>query len=247
MLHGKVDFQLIREKFEENNQKEYASIGEYQEKSIHYILKNYFEPDLSSQEVKIGNFIADIYNEEGIIEIQTRNFYKLKEKLQFFLSEGYQVTIVYPIIVNKMIITMKNEDNDALFRKSPSHKTAFSALSEVYTIREFLKFDNLHFHFVYLDALDVKERVNKKKIFDKDKKSIDKIPLKIIKEEDYSSYLDFKKIIEDIDYRFSAKELKKIKKCALKELRISLSLLKQLNLVKVVEKRGREYIYEVVK
>ena len=70
---------------------------------------------------------------------------------------------------------------------------------------------------------------------------------RIIKEEDYSSYLDFKKIIEDIDYRFSAKELKKIKKCALKELRISLSLLKQLNLVKVVEKRGREYIYEVVR
>ena len=88
MLHGKVDFQLIREKFEEKNQKEYASIGEYQEKSIHNMLKNYFEPDLSSQEVKIGNFIADIYNEEGIIEIQTRNFYKLKEKLQVFLSEG---------------------------------------------------------------------------------------------------------------------------------------------------------------
>ena len=245
MVKGKVDFFKIREMFEKNDNNEYASIGEYQEKSIHKLLKNYFEPDLRSQEVKIGPYIADIYNEFGIIEIQSRNFYKLKEKLQYFLGEGYSVTIVYPIIVNKMIITMKNNEKDATFRRSPSHKSAFSALSEVYKIRNFLEYDNLQFHFVYLESLDIKEKVEKKNFFDKDKKIIDKIPLSIIKEEDFESFYDFKKIIEDIDFEFSAKELKKYKKANLKDVRISLTLLKQLELVDVVSKRGKEYIYKV--
>ena len=47
-----------------------ASIGEYMEKSIHSVLKNYFEKDEAFQEVKVDSYICDIKNEYGIIEIQ---------------------------------------------------------------------------------------------------------------------------------------------------------------------------------
>ena len=52
------------------------SIGTYGEKTVHAILKNYYEPDEDHQEIPIDNYVADIYRDGQIIEIQTRQFNK---------------------------------------------------------------------------------------------------------------------------------------------------------------------------
>ena len=49
-------------------------IGTLSEKTLHSVLKNYFEPFSENHEIKIGNYVADIVGENGIIEIQTRQF-----------------------------------------------------------------------------------------------------------------------------------------------------------------------------
>ena len=247
MLKGKIDFIDLLAKMEDNSNKDYASIGEYQEKSIHNCLKNYYEVDKNQQEVKIGNFIADICNESGIIEIQSRNFDKLRDKLAYFLDENYEVTIVYPIIVNKMIIYKQDEEGHDEIRRSPSHKNAFSGLAELYKIKNYLKNKHLHFQFVYLDAIDFKEKLKVKKYYGSKSKSIDKIPLNLQKEEYFDSYFDFKNILEGIDTKFSAKELAKMTKSQLKDVRISLTLLKFLGLIQHIENKGREFVYEVIK
>ena len=72
-------------------------IGTLSEKTIHAILKYYLEPNASCHEIRVGSFFADIKNEQGIFEIQTRQFYKLQGKLAVFL-EQYPVTVVYPIV-----------------------------------------------------------------------------------------------------------------------------------------------------
>ena len=41
-------------------------IGTKREKTVHAVLKNYFEPFHDSQEQKIGGYIADIVGENGI-------------------------------------------------------------------------------------------------------------------------------------------------------------------------------------
>ena len=62
-------------------------IGTLNEKTIHTVLKHYYEPDVSHHEIKVGRYYADIYNENGIIEIQTRQFNRLRLKLNEFLNE----------------------------------------------------------------------------------------------------------------------------------------------------------------
>ena len=54
-------------------------VGTLQEKTIHAVLKNYYEPDEDKQEIPIENYVADIYSDGEIIEIQTRNFDKMRE------------------------------------------------------------------------------------------------------------------------------------------------------------------------
>ena len=71
-------------------------IGTYGEKTVHAIFKNLYEPDEDKQEIPIDRYVADIYNGQEIIEIQTRQFNRMRDKLAAFLPL-YPVTIVYPI------------------------------------------------------------------------------------------------------------------------------------------------------
>ena len=44
-------------------------IGTLSEKTLHAVLKMYYEPDEDNHEVAIDGYFADIYNEHGIIEL----------------------------------------------------------------------------------------------------------------------------------------------------------------------------------
>ena len=68
-------------------------IGTLSEKTVHGVLKHFFEPDEDCHEVALNGYFADIYNDSGVIEIQTRQFNKLREKLAVFLNY-YPVTVV---------------------------------------------------------------------------------------------------------------------------------------------------------
>lgn len=77
-------------------EREQNGIGTLGEKTLHAVLKQYYEPDKTNHERKVGSFVADIVTDSGIIEIQTRAFDKLRKKLAEFL-EIAAVTVVYPI------------------------------------------------------------------------------------------------------------------------------------------------------
>ena len=49
-------------------------IGSLSEKVQHAILKNYYCPNPSCQEINLGRFVADIADQNGVIEIQTKGF-----------------------------------------------------------------------------------------------------------------------------------------------------------------------------
>ena len=89
------------------------------EKTLHAVLKMYYEPDEDNHEVAIDGYFADIYNEHGIIEIQTRQLNKLRDKLSVFLNE-YPVRVVYPMPYEKYLSWIEPETGDINSRrKSP--------------------------------------------------------------------------------------------------------------------------------
>lgn len=82
-------------------------IGTLSEKSVHSVLKFYYAPDEKYHEVKVGTHLADTCVDGEIHEIQTRQFYKLNDKLEEFLNTfGMEVTIVYPVSVENTICLM---------------------------------------------------------------------------------------------------------------------------------------------
>lgn len=121
----------------------HGGIGTYGEKMLHRTLKFYFEPDESKHEISCLGSVADILNDEGIIEIQTRSFNKLVQKLEKFLPEE-RVTVVCPIIENKRICRIDVESGESISpRRSAKRGKPSDALAELSMIRRFIPNDNL--------------------------------------------------------------------------------------------------------
>ena len=101
-------------------------IGTLSEKTVHSVLKNYLEPDTTYHEIKTGRYVADIRTPDGIYEIQTRQFNKLRNKLEAFLPE-YSVTVVYPIPHIKYLRWIDGQTGEITpARKSPKKRTRTS-------------------------------------------------------------------------------------------------------------------------
>ena len=109
-------------------------IGTLNEKTIHRTLKQYYGTNID-REAKIGTYYADVINESGIIEIQTRGLYRLRGKLAAFLRATH-VTIVYPH--HKTVVT-----NGGAGSRTRNFRLETVLFDELYGIREFLTNPNL--------------------------------------------------------------------------------------------------------
>ena len=127
-------------------------IGTLSEKTVHGVLKHFFEPDEDCHEVALNGYFADIYNDSGVIEIQTRQLNKLREKLAVFLNY-YPVTVVYPMPANKWLSWINPETGETGGRrKSPRHFTIYDSFFELYKIKSYLKNPNLTIKLVLMDV-----------------------------------------------------------------------------------------------
>ena len=109
-------------------------IGVLSEKTLHSVIKRFIEPNEALQEVKVGSYYADIKNDDGIFEVQTRSFNKLRAKLTSYL-ETEKVTVVYPIPAVKRLIWIDAQTGELTSpRKSPKRGSYFDAFPELYKL-----------------------------------------------------------------------------------------------------------------
>jgi hypothetical protein len=149
------DFETACEKIT-SSERQRIGIGTLSEKTVHAVLKNFYAPDEDTHEIPIENFIADIYSDGEIIEIQTRQFNKMRDKLNAFLPL-YKVTICYPIPREKSLIWIDKETGElSERRKSPLKGSVYSVFPELYKIKTFLKNPNLQLKLVLMDMDEYK-------------------------------------------------------------------------------------------
>lgn len=129
-------------------------IGTQMERMTHCVLKYYFEPDESCQEVRVGQYIADIYrpHDNRILEIQTRGFDRLRGKLDAFLPE-HRVTVIYPVVREKILYWVDEVTGETYNgRKSPKRGHAWEILPEIYRLPDQQMHPNLSFLPVLIDV-----------------------------------------------------------------------------------------------
>lgn len=224
-----------------SNLKKQSGIGTLAEKSVHAVLKAYYEPYEDSCEIRIGSYVADIVGEDGIIEIQTRQFSRLTEKLKEYLPLCH-VTIVYPILSEKWIATIDSKTGAVLSRrKSPLHGNLWNLLEELCGIKEFLGNPSLSFRTVLLEAEELRTAGTKRQ---KGRK-IDLIPLRLLEEHDFNYPMDFSKILpSSLPSNFTSRILAETERIPLSMAQTGLYLLNRLGCVKRIGKQGKSYLYQ---
>ena len=138
-------------------------IGTLGEKALHRAVKYYFQPDSQQREVPVPPYVADAVTPEGILEVQTRSFQRLRPKLQAFLSQG-PVTVVYPVPAKKTVAWLTEEGEVTPAHKSPLKPTAGSVLPELYQLGELLFHPNLRLCVLLLEVEEY--RLLKRLVFD---------------------------------------------------------------------------------
>lgn len=221
-------------------------IGTLSEKTVHAILKNYYEPDEGRQEIPIENYVADIYKDGEIIEIQTRQFHKMRDKLSAFLPL-YPVTVVYPIPREKWVIWIDEETGEfSKKRKSPAKGSGYNAFKELYKIKMFLKNPNLRLKLVLLDMEEYRLLNGWSRDRKKGSHRYDRIPTKLVEEieitcpEDYMQFVPY-----DLPEKFTTGDFAKAAHIRTETAQVTVNILYYMDVIKRVGKQGKSYLYEV--
>ncbi len=221
-------------------------IGTLSEKTIHSVLKYYYAPNPAYHEVKIGPYIADICVDGEIYEVQTRNFNKMRGKLEYFLQE-HDVTIIYPIAHTKWLSWLDMETGElSPKRKSPKKGGFYRVVPELYKIKMFVGNPRLHLILVLIDVEETRYlngwSTNKKR----GSSRMDGIPVDIFDELRIDTLDDYKKFIpENIKENFTSKDLAKAAKIPQGFAGTLLNILLETGTVKRVGKTGNSYIYNI--
>lgn len=234
-------------------------INTYNESSLHKTLKSFYalQNEGAKTEVQIDSYIVDIQTEDGnIIEIQTGNLGKLKEKCLYFIKNKKNIKIVYPLVISKNIETKNSITQKINRRKSPVHKNIYSIFRELTSLYEILL--NKYF---YLEILDVEitesresfeEAVQSKngrrrfkKNWLKTGKRLESLGSQILLhgKSSYKKFIPFEK-----NYIFTCRELfetlkKQNKYLKIQDVKIMLWVFEKMKLIEFSGKQGNSKLY----
>lgn len=226
--------------------RERQGIGTYCEKSVHAILKYYMEFNENFHEIPTNGYVADILKDGNVIEIQTANFNKLRDKLSVFLND-YQVTIVYPIPYIKYLLWIDEKTGEiSKKRKSPKLGNPYNSFYELYKIKKFLTHPNLKLKILLINMEEYRLLNGYSENRKKGSSRYDRIPLEIVQEINIDSIEDYMQLVPiDLKENFDANEYSKAAKVDISIARTALNILWDIGIVKRVGKNGNRFIYEV--
>lgn len=221
-------------------------IGTLGEKSVHAVLKAYFEPHGENTEIRIGDFVADIAGENGIIEIQTKQFHRLRKKLDCFL-EYTHVTVVYPVIQKKRISWVDPSTGEVSQRRaSPLKGSIYDAAAELVKIKYALDNPRFSFAAVMLEAEDIRLLDGYGK--DKKKRStkFDRVPVDILGEYHFECPQDYMLLVPpELEGEFTSLDFARAAGISRRLSQAALNILTYTDCVARIGKNKNEYIYKV--
>ncbi len=221
-------------------------IGTLSEKTVHAILKCYYAPNRDTHEVPVEGYVADVYEDGRILEIQTRNFDKLRRKLDAFLPE-YEVTVIYPIPAEKWVIWIDEESGELSKRhKSPKKGSLYDVLPELYKIQMYLEHPHFHLRLVLLDMEEYRLLNGWSQNRKRGSSRYDRIPTRIVEEYEFAQPRDYMQLLPiELGERFTTKDLARTARIPVGMAQVAVRILTNIHVIRKVGKMGRMYLYEI--
>ena len=221
-----------------------SQIGTYGECTLHATLKQRIEPDASLHEVRYKGYIADILNADGVTEIQTRAFDRLRDKLACFLSDTH-VTLMYPAVRQKWLVWVDPETGEATGRRrSPRTGTPFAVFPELYKIKPLLPHENLSLHIVMVDLEEYRSLTGWSRDRKRGSTRMERLPVAFGETIVLETAEDYRRLLpEALTEPFTTAELAACARLSPKTAQCTVNVLSWLGAIERSGKRGNAYLY----
>lgn len=232
-------FQRICEEYREFGPKEPSGIGTLSEKSLHAVLKRYYQPAEAYREIRVGRYVADVVMQDGcIVEIQTRSLSSIKKKLAVFL-EQYEVVLVHPVPHLRWMRTVEGETGlTGPRRRCGREGCVWDAFRELSFLHDFLARPNLHIVLPLVDVEELRLKGSRRNA------RVDRIPAGLFDEIRLFSPQDYWELLpEGLPELFSTREVSRLLGVSPDTARLILYVMFHAGALLRAGKEGNRFLY----
>jgi replication fork clamp-binding protein CrfC len=215
--------------------------------SLHSEIKKVYSLPGDQFEVKLGNYIVDILRGDLVIEVQTKNFSALKEKLHV-LTKNHRLRLVYPLPERKRITHITKDHKILNTRKSPKKGRLTDLFRELVMISDMIGEENFSLEVLLIDEEEVrcddgKGSWRRRGVSIKNRKLM-KVNDRIL----FQTKADYLKILpEGLNEVFTNRELSKLATISVRTARQITYCLKKGGVIRLAGKNGRELVFQKVR
>ena len=218
-------------------------IGTLGEKILHSAVKRYFQPDPALREVRCGPYVADAMAEGGVVEVQTRDLRRLRQKLAFFLPQG-PVTVAYPVPAKKTVAWVDEAGNVSPAHKSPRQPTAGAVLPELYPLRDLLGHPHLRLCVLLLEVEEYRLLNGWSRDRKRGSTRFDRVPVSLLGQVWVRSPAEYAALLPaGLPAPFTSRQLGKALGVSPKKATLAAQVLREQGAVHTVGRQGNAYLY----
>ena len=220
-------------------------IGTLNESSLHSALKDWYKQPGDRLEVNIDNHVIDILRSNQLIEIQIRNFHSIKTKLNILLKQ-HKLRLILPLIRDKWIKKLDQlEMNTISRRQSPKHCTYIDLFQELIRIPDLVTHPNFALEVLLIQAEEILVNDGQGSWRRKGWSINDKKLINVLERRLFSKPMDYLSFLPDgLTPPFTNRELASQLNKPLKIASMMTYCLRKMDLIKIVGKRGRAFLFD---
>lgn len=138
-----------------------TDIGLLNEKPLHASLKEWYRSEGDRVEVPLGGFVIDLVCDGVLVEIQTRGFSAMRNKLDRLLDD-HEMRLVHPIASEKWIVKLNDEGAETSRRRSPKRGIAADVCAELVSFPSLLSHPNFTLEVALIEEEELRRPDDKK-------------------------------------------------------------------------------------
>lgn len=221
-------------------------IGIRNERSLHAALKQWYALPGDVFEVPLEGFVIDLVREGQLIEIQTRNFTAIRQKIKSLLKH-HKVHLLHPIALEKWIVQVSGAGAEVLSRrKSPAKGQLADLFAELVRLPELISHKNFSLEVLLIREEEVRCPDGKGSWRRKRVSILDRRLLEVVRTHRFNTTADFLQFLPStLPVPFSNKCLAAATGIPIHRCRQLTYCLRKMNLIVQVGKRGNELLHEV--
>jgi len=220
-----------------------VGIGTLQERSLHATIKQLYNTPGSEVEVKVDGYVIDVVKGDLLIEIQTRKFSAIKEKL-FKLMKNHPIRLVHPIPVEKWVVRQGLDGREISRRKSPKKMNFAHIFEELVSIPTFIIHSNFKLEVLLIKEEEIRVKDGKGSWRRRGWSIVDRRLIEIVDRHLYSNPADFLHLIpSSLEEPFTTRSLSESAGIPRRLVQKMTYSMRKMEILKVVGKEGNAHLY----